>query len=119
MLTLCVILTLDNFPVYLERGMEIHPWSFVYFVSFVLVAAFIIVNLLIGVVLNSMEEARQIHARDELRARGIEAGDEEAAIATRIAALRSAVEELEHELVLSEGDGRNLRPPRGGRTHPR
>ncbi|MDP8910458.1 MAG: ion transporter [Actinomycetota bacterium] len=118
MLTLFVVLTLENFPVYLERGMEIHPWSFVYFVSFVLVAAFIIVNLLIGVVLNSMEEARQIHAREDLRARGLDAGDEEAAIATRIAALRTAIAELEHELVLSQGDGRTMRSSRRGRSRP-
>ena len=51
MLTLFVLLTLENFPAYLERGMAIEPWSVVYFVSFVMVAAFIVLNLLIGVVL--------------------------------------------------------------------
>ena len=63
MLTLFVLLTLENFPVYLEQGMAIHPWSWVYFVSFALVAAFIVLNVLIGVVLNSMEEARALERR--------------------------------------------------------
>jgi voltage-gated sodium channel len=99
MLTLFIMLTLENFPVYMDRGMETHPWSVVYFVSFILVAAFIVLNVLIGVVLNSMEEARQIHARDELRARGADPTDEEAAIAARLETLRTELEELERELV--------------------
>ena len=98
MLTLFVLLTLENFPAYLERGMEIHNWSVVYFVSFVLVAAFIVLNVLIGVVLNSMEEARKIHLRDELRAQGEEPTDEETVIAARIATLRSEIDELEASL---------------------
>ncbi len=38
--------------------MEIHEWSWICFVSFVLIAAFI--------VLNSMEEAREIERRQSL-----------------------------------------------------
>ena len=58
MLTLFVMLTLENFPVYMDAAMEVESWAWLYFVSFILVAAFIILNVLIGVVLNSMEEAR-------------------------------------------------------------
>lgn len=99
MLTLFVLLTLENFPAHLERGMEIHSWSVLYFISFVLVAAFIILNVLIGVVLNSLQEAREIHLRDELRERGeLEPEAEAASISDRLAALRRAVDELEEEL---------------------
>ncbi|HEV2712674.1 MAG TPA: ion transporter, partial [Gaiellaceae bacterium] len=48
MLTCFVMLTLENFPVYMER--EIHPWSWIYFVSFIMVAGFIVINVLIGIV---------------------------------------------------------------------
>ena len=98
MLTLFVMLTLENFPVYLERGMEIEPWSVVYFVSFILIAAFIILNVLIGVVLNSLEQAREIHIREELREQGLEPTDEETAVVARIATLRSELDELERAL---------------------
>ena len=108
MLTLFVMLTLEDFPRYMERGMAIHPWSWVYFVSFVLVAAFIVLNVLIGIVLNSMEEAREIHLRDELRARGVDATDEEAAVAARIATLRSELDELERALESRDGARINL-----------
>ncbi len=36
MLTLFVMLTLEDFPVYMEEAMEIHPWSWIFFVSFIL-----------------------------------------------------------------------------------
>lgn len=103
MLTLFVMLTLENFPAYLDRGREIHDWSIVYFVSFVLVAAFIVLNVLIGVVLNSMEEARKIHLRDELRERGADPTDGETAVAARIATLRTELDALEAALGRSGG----------------
>jgi voltage-gated sodium channel len=92
MLTLFVLLTLENFPVYLDQGMAIHPWSWVYFVSFALVAAFIVLNVLIGIVLNSMEEARALERR---RIEGVP-------VAERIATLRAALDDLEYELMHGE-----------------
>jgi voltage-gated sodium channel len=98
MLTMFVLLTLENFPAYMERGMDVHPWSWVFFVSFVLVAAFVVLNVLIGIVLNSMEEARELERR---RALGIAAGEgPPAPVAERIAILRAALDELEHELAV-------------------
>jgi voltage-gated sodium channel len=98
MLTLFVLLTLENFPATLERGMAIEPWSVVYFISFAMVAAFIVLNLLIGVVLNSMEEAREIHVRQELRERGLEPSEEETELLARLGRLRTELTELEAEL---------------------
>ena len=66
MLSLFVLLTLEDFPRYMERGMEVHPWSWIYFVTFVLITVFIVINVLIGIVLNSMEEARELERRRRL-----------------------------------------------------
>jgi voltage-gated sodium channel len=99
MLTLFVMLTLENFPIYMEDGMDVHPWSWVYFVSFILLAAFMILNVLIGIVLNSLEEARELERR-----RGLGIGHDDdiapAPVAERIAMLRAALTELEDELRL-------------------
>ncbi len=76
MLTLFVMLTLENFPTYMDAGMEVHPWSWVYFVSFILIAAFVVINVLIGIVLNSMEEAREAERRKAVRERLGAAGPE-------------------------------------------
>lgn len=114
MLTLFVMLTLENFPQYMDAAMEVEPWAWLYFVSFILVAAFIILNVLIGVVLNSMEEAREITRREALRQRyGVMRPSPidpqaHAPVAERIAILRSALDELELELALGAAgdDGR-------------
>ena len=97
MLTLFVMLTLENFPQYMDAGMEIHPWSWVFFVSFILVAAFIVINVLIGIVLNSLEEARELERRESLTP------DEAVPVLERIAYLRGALDELEHELQAVDG----------------
>jgi voltage-gated sodium channel len=100
MLSMFVLLTLENFPAYMERAMDVHQWSWIFFVSFVLVAAFIVLNVLIGIVLNSMEEARELERRKAL---GIRTGDgPPAPVAERIAILRAALDELEQELATTE-----------------
>jgi voltage-gated sodium channel len=106
MLTLFVMLTLEDFPVYMEAGMNVHPWSWVYFVTFILLAAFMILNVLIGIVLNSLEEARELERRRRL---GIGLPPEPeiapAPVAERIAMLRAALSELEDELRLPAPGG--------------
>ena len=100
MLTCFVMLTLENFPVYMDDAMEIHPWSWIYFVTYIGVAAFIVVNVLIAIVLNSMEEAREVERRRKLLAgRKQRAGPvAPAPVLERMAMLRSALDELEEEL---------------------
>jgi voltage-gated sodium channel len=98
MLTLFVMLTLENLPDQLRQGMEIEPLSVIYFVSFVLAASFIVLNILIGVVLNSMDEARQIHLERELRDAGLEPTPEGVELAARTAQVREALDDLEGEL---------------------
>jgi voltage-gated sodium channel len=99
MLTMFILLTLENFPTYMNAGIDVHPWSWVYFVSFVMVAAFIVLNVLIGIVLNSMEEARELERRRRLGV-GEEPDAALAPVAERIAILRAALTELEDELRL-------------------
>ena len=107
MLTLFVMLTLENFPIYMDAAMDIHPWAWLYFVSFILLAAFIVLNVLIGIVLNSMEEARELERRqairDAHRAKGPSSPvdpEGHAHVVERIAILRRALDDLELELAL-------------------
>ena len=123
MLTLFVMLTLEDFPVYMADAMAIEPWAWVYFVSFILLAAFIVLNVLIGVVLNSMEEARELDRRQALRERhGVTRPspvdpEAHAHVAERIVILRSALDELELELAVgSDPDAASASTAGGGRT---
>jgi voltage-gated sodium channel len=103
MLSLFVLLTLEDFPRYMEAGMEVHQWSWIYFVTFVLITVFIIINVLIGIVLNSMEEARELERRSRLSVdHEPPLGDiAPAPVVERIAILRAALDELEQELALA------------------
>ena len=62
MLSLFQILTLENWPTFLEAGQEIHPASWIFFVSYVLIASFLVINILIAIIINSMEE---VHAAEK------------------------------------------------------
>jgi len=98
MLTLFVMLSLENLPDNIELGRELSDWTIAYFVSYTLVAAFLLFNILIGVVINSLEEARAIeHARE--RADRLEHGEATGVtIEERMATLRGALDELEADL---------------------
>ncbi len=105
MLTMFVLLTLENLPTYLEMGQDLSQWTVAYFISYVLIASFLVFNLFIGIVINSMEEARAIEHR---RAREQEREDAQATddpvddlvvtVEDRMDQLREALSELEEEL---------------------
>ena len=62
LLTLFQVLTLEGWNEVLDKEMELTSWSWVYFVSFVLLATFVVLNVVIAVVVNSIEEAHEIEA---------------------------------------------------------
>ena len=59
MKSLFILLTLENFPIYLEEGLNISPLALPFFLSYVFLIVFAVLNVLIGIVLNAMDEARQ------------------------------------------------------------
>lgn len=58
MVTLTVMLTLENFPDSFLGGLEITPWALVYFLSYMFFIVFTVLNVLIGIVLTAMDQAR-------------------------------------------------------------
>ena len=67
LLTLFRVVTLEDWTDVMYTGMELSPWAWVYFVSFVVLGTFVVINLFIAVVLNNLEEAKAEHLQ-ELRA---------------------------------------------------
>lgn len=109
MLTLFVLLSLENLPTVIEQGMDVSNWAVPYYVSFVLIAAFLVLNILIGVVINSMEEARELEwerTQAERRAAAAKSindvDDRRVALLGHLHELRQAVEAFEHELLAAE-----------------
>ncbi len=94
MLTMYIMLTLENLPDNVAMGLEVSPWSVLFFISYTVMLSFLVFNLFIGIVLNSMEEARAVdrqrHETDDLL--------------QRLRAAREALEDAERELQRSHRD---------------
>jgi voltage-gated sodium channel len=60
-LTLFRIVTLEDWTDVMYKGMELSPWYAAYFVSFVIIGTFVVVNLFIAVVINNLDEAKYRH----------------------------------------------------------
>ena len=71
------IMTLESWSMGIVRPvMEIYPYAWVFFVPFIMVTTFAVVNLLVGLIVNSMQDAHSEEAdqrtdnyRDEVLAR--------------------------------------------------
>ncbi len=59
LLTLFRVVTLEDWTDVMYTAMEYHPMSWVFFVSFVVVGTFVVINLFIAVVLNNLEESKK------------------------------------------------------------
>ncbi|WP_168801357.1 ion transporter [Glycomyces buryatensis] len=64
LLVLLQMLTFDDLGATIRASMAENIWTLPYFVVFVLFAAFLLMNVLIGVVLASMEEAQRVDDED-------------------------------------------------------
>ena len=66
MLTLFRILTFEDWTDVMYEGMELYSWSWIYFVSFVIIAAFVFFNLFIAVIIGEMEKINNKDIEDEI-----------------------------------------------------
>lgn len=82
MLTLFRVATFEDWTDVMYATMEVHPWSWIYYVTFIFLVAFVFLNMMIGVVLdvmtreqNAQEQQQSAQARADLteHVRGIEA----------------------------------------------
>lgn len=58
LLTLFQIVTLEGWVEVMEQALESRPLSWIYFVSFVLIGTFVVLNLFIAVVVNNLEASK-------------------------------------------------------------
>lgn len=58
LLSLFRIVTLEDWTDIMYAAMAVEPWAWIYFVSFVVLGTFVVVNLFIAVVINNLDEAK-------------------------------------------------------------
>jgi voltage-gated sodium channel len=98
MYTLFQVMTLESWSMGVVRPvMEVYPWAWAFFVPFILVTTFAVVNLVIAVIVNSMQSLQE----SEERAAAGDAAPQpvrDADLAQDIAALRREIADLKTAL---------------------
>ena len=89
--TLFQLMTLDDWANIVKPAMEHKPWSWLFFMPFILIATFVVLNLFIGVIVESIQtlrEGRDEVAKDTART---EAQRDNQALLAEIRALRADI----------------------------
>jgi voltage-gated sodium channel len=101
-LTLFVLLSLETLPDLIQQGLELSPWTLVYYISYVLITVNLLLNILIAVIVNSMEEARRLEMTESLGTDededGVPDDIDRILISQRLDDLRTMITELERDL---------------------
>jgi len=85
-LTLFQVMTLEGWADAVVRPvMEVYPYAWIFFIGFILVTTFAVINLLVGLVVNAMQEAAEADKPDEGAARHAELMARIAALEERLA----------------------------------
>ncbi|MGQ0750432.1 MAG: ion transporter [Betaproteobacteria bacterium] len=92
LLTLFQIVTLEGWVEVMEKALEFRPLAWIYFVSFVLIGTFVVLNLFIAVVVNNLEASKA--AELEALARPVTHDD----VLEELARTRDALQTLQRKL---------------------
>ncbi len=65
MLTLFRVATFEDWTDVMYETMEVYPFSWAFYLSFIFLTAFVFLNMMIGVVLDVMQEEHEKHNREE------------------------------------------------------
>ena len=95
-LSLFRVVTLEDWTDIMYTAMELHPMAWMYFVSFVVVGTFVVVNLFIAVVINNLDEAKQERLRE------LERPASRDEILRELRSTRQALRRLEERMARSE-----------------
>lgn len=99
LLTLFQLVTLDSWSSGVMRPMLAElPWAWLYFVTFVLVGSFVIINLFIGVIVSNVEKANEAE-REELAAKDDIIDVKVTSVNHELTVLRKEVRELKELIV--------------------
>lgn len=93
--TLFQVMTLESWSMGIVRPvMDVHPWSWLFFIPFILCTAFTVLNLFIGIIVSAMQEEHEHTADEDRRAIHTEAEH----ILAEVRALRREMAELRESL---------------------
>lgn len=95
--TLFQLMTLDDWANIVKPAMERHPLALLFFMPFILVATFVVLNLFIGVIVESIQSLREEREAAEMAEAREEAHADAAVLLREIQALRAEMAALRAE----------------------
>jgi voltage-gated sodium channel len=99
MYTLFQIMTLESWSMGIARPvMEVYPWAWAYFVPFILVATFTMLNLFIAIIVSTMQSMVEEQKEQETAAIGELVHDENIELHQELRALREEIQALRRGL---------------------
>jgi voltage-gated sodium channel len=88
LLTLFQVLTLEGWVELQDRVMLTYPFAWVYFISFIIIAVFVVINLFIAVVTNNLQSVKEDEGQ----------GDSESSVEAQLAQMRREIMQLSSRL---------------------
>lgn len=92
MYSLFEIMTFDNWSSGIVRPvMEVYPWAWIFFLPFIIVTSFAVLNLFIAIIVSTMQSQQEAERQNEMAAMRVAAHDESETLSHQIAGLREEV----------------------------
>ena len=93
MLTLFRVLTFEDWTDVMYEAIEVYPWAWTYFVSFIIIAAFVFFNLFVAVIIGEMQKLQEADMKEEIHEDSLKLD----ALLIEMKALREEVNNLREE----------------------
>lgn len=106
LLTLFQVLTLEGWPEIARPIIQVYPLAWLYFVPFIVITAWIMLNIILGIILDTIEESRQ--------ASRVEPGATDVQLATELAELKAQIETVQRLIDKANIENRQAGTARSG-----
>jgi len=104
--TLFVVITLEGWVEIMRKSSEVTPWAWLYYLSFIVIAVFVVINLFIAVVINNLEKVRSEESAGNEGEPGGDVASELQRLAAKVDELGGAVRALRNAAHSRELDAR-------------
>lgn len=94
--TLFQLMTTEGWPTIARTIMEKAPYAWLFFIPFLIMTTFTTLNLVFGIIINAMGEAKEEKAREDMAEQGIELSEENSEV--RLAMIENNVKSIAEEL---------------------
>lgn len=104
MYTLFQVMTLESWSMGIVRPvMEAYPYAWIFFIPFILIATFTMLNLFIAIIVNTMQTMHDAEFKQEQAAIEEAVHEESAQVSTELRALREEIRALKEALAVKPG----------------